>query len=241
MTRSNGVIAYEGPSQLDGEPIVLILTCIERPSNNIKTGQMVQAVVLRQSEAPTEAVKHGTDASICGDCPLRREVCHVNLIPFNAVWRKYREGGYPHLDESHLERIKARQLRLRITAYGDPSAVPIEVWENLLDWFPHHTGYTHQWRNLNERWSKFLMASCETPHDVVLAKSRGWSTFRVKNEGDPILSAEIVCPNTTNASIQCANCRLCSGSEARERHVVVDVHGLDWKKEGFQKLTTANN
>lgn len=116
MARPNGVIAYEGPSQLDGEPIVLILTCLERPSNNIKTGQMVQAVVLRQSEAPTEAVKHGTDASICVNCRL---------------------------------------------CSGKPSPSPL------------------------------------------------------RSE--------------------------CSGSSVRERHVVIDVHGLDRKVQGFQKLTTASN
>lgn len=232
----SSVVVYEGPSQLDGQPIVLILTGLERPSSNIKTGAMVQAIVLDASFKPTEALKTGADASICGNCPLRREVCYVNLVPMNHVYGAYQKGSYPYITQQHLDRIRERQLKLRITAYGDPAAVPIETWEWLLEYFHHHTGYTHQWRNLDSRWSRFLMASCETPQDVVLAKSLGWSTFRVRSEGAPMLSAEIQCPNVKNPSIQCSNCRLCSGSGERERHISIEVHGLDWKVNNFQKL-----
>jgi hypothetical protein len=234
------VIAYEGASQLTGEPIVVLLTGLERQSANIKTGNMVQAVVLDASLKPTEAIKAGSDENICGNCPLRGSICYVNLVPFNGVYKAYTEGRTPHITPEVLERAKANKRKLRITAYGDPSAVPIEVWENLLEWFPHHTGYTHQWRNLDSRWSHFLMASCEDPADIVKAHRLGWSTFRVRNEGDPMLSAEIQCPNVKDPSIQCESCRLCSGSQNRKpRHISIEVHGIQPKINKFARLTTA--
>jgi hypothetical protein len=233
------VIAYEGASQLTGEPIVMLLTGLENPSSNLKTGQMVQAVVLDGSLKPTEAIKSGSDANVCGDCPLRRGICYLNLIPFNGVYKAYAEGRTPHITQEVLERAKAKQKRLRITAYGDPSAVPFEVWKNLLQYFTHWTGYSHQWRSLDSRWSKFLMASCETEEDVVKAARLGWSTFRVRTPESPMMTNEIQCPNVADPTIQCSNCRLCSGTRGeRTRHISIEVHGLDWKVKNFGQLTT---
>lgn len=234
----NGVIAYEGESQLDGQPIVLILTRLETKSKNDKTGAMVQAIVLTQNQPPTEAIKDESDVSICGDCPLKRSVCYVNLVPMNTVWHGYQRGIYPAITQDVLDRARDKGSKLRITAYGDPSAVPLEVWQNLLEYFEHHTGYTHQWRKLDLRWSLFLMASCETEEDVRLAASRGWSTFRVRSITSPKLVNEIQCPNSMNPEIQCVSCRLCSGSDNYQRHITINVHGLDWKLKNFEAITT---
>lgn len=233
----SSVVAWEGTSQLDGQPIVLIITGLERPSANTKTGNMAQAIVIRQDQVPTEAVKSETDKSICGDCPLRKDVCYVNLVPMNQVHRAYVAGNYPTITQAVLERAKELKKRLRITAYGDPSAVPLQVWQNLLQWFPHHTGYTHQWRHLGADWSDFLMASCESEADVLLARSRGWSTFRVKNAFDEQLACEMECPNLSNPDIQCNTCRLCSGSSKSQRHIEVTVHGFNHKIKKFATLT----
>ena len=68
---ANGVVLYRGPSRLDGAPIVVVATGLQRPSENEKTGPMVQTWILRSDEHPVSAVHSGADASICGDCPLR--------------------------------------------------------------------------------------------------------------------------------------------------------------------------
>jgi hypothetical protein len=68
---SNGVILYEGPSVIDGAPIVAIATGFKSPSSNDKTGTMIQVWILRADIAPHEAQKTGADESICGDCPMR--------------------------------------------------------------------------------------------------------------------------------------------------------------------------
>lgn len=66
-----GVVLYEGPSMLDGEPIVAIATGMQTPSTNRKTGEMVQVHILLQKEHPSVAQNSGADSSICGNCPLR--------------------------------------------------------------------------------------------------------------------------------------------------------------------------
>ena len=235
----SSVVVWEGQSQLNHKPVVLILTGLERSSTNIKTGNMVQAVILDGTLKPTEAVQQGTDESVCGDCPLRKGVCYVNLVPWNQVFRAYSEKKIPHISEEVLERAKDNNRKLRITAYGDPLAVPLGVWMRLLEYFRHHTGYTHQWRrsNLNPRWTSILMASCESKLDVLEASAQGWSTFRVRNKEAQMMNKEIECPHVNNSDVKCANCRLCSGSGTGQRHVVVPVHGLEWKQNNFQQLT----
>jgi hypothetical protein len=234
----NGCVAWEGESLLDGAPIVLILTCLERPSANKKTGQMVQSFVIRQDIAPMDAVLQEKDSSVCGDCVLKRRSCYVDLRGVNVLWRHYKKGGYPPITPAALERARRRSRQLRITAYGDPSAVPLNVWEYLRSYFPSNTGYTHQWRNLEAAtWGKFLMASCDKPIDYALAKEQGWGTFRVINEGDKLFPGEIICPNRKDDLITCETCGLCSGNQNRQIHIANPVHGLKWKIENFRKVT----
>ena len=52
---ANGVILYEGPSLLDGEPIVAILTGLRSSSCNRKTGAMLQTWIMRADVSPAEA------------------------------------------------------------------------------------------------------------------------------------------------------------------------------------------
>ena len=65
-----GYTIYDGPSMLDGQRIVVIVTGI-KGSRNTKTGNMVQTYILRPDMHPLEAVRTGADVSICGDCPAR--------------------------------------------------------------------------------------------------------------------------------------------------------------------------
>ena len=47
-------VLYEGPSLLDGEPIVAILTGLRSSSGNRKTGAMLQTWILRADVSPAE-------------------------------------------------------------------------------------------------------------------------------------------------------------------------------------------
>ena len=82
------MILYEGPSILDGKPIVVIMTGAKAPSHNAKTGAMAQTYILRQDIPPLEAVKSKEDVSICGDCPHKGTSCYVNVGQGpSAVWK----------------------------------------------------------------------------------------------------------------------------------------------------------
>src|SRR5579871_6685385 len=57
-------VFYDGPSMLDGAPILGIVTGLGW-SENSKTGDMLHTWIIRRDLAPNEAVASGADASIC--------------------------------------------------------------------------------------------------------------------------------------------------------------------------------
>ena len=148
-------IIYNGPSLLDGKPIVVIATYSNR---NTKTGKVVQTYILRSDINPLEASKTGEDFSICGSCPMRGEVttdpkrkiakkrkCYVNLGQgVLIVYKAFLRGVYQEGDP----RTMGRDRFVRVGTYGDPAAVPSEVWDELLAECETWTAYTHQkpWR-----------------------------------------------------------------------------------------------
>ena len=74
------VVVYEGPSELNGAPIVAIITGLVTPSTNTKTGPMAQLWILDATTEPHVAVKTGEDESVCGDCPARNKWCYVTTF-----------------------------------------------------------------------------------------------------------------------------------------------------------------
>lgn len=238
MLKSNipdGALLWLGKSLFNNKELAVVLTGITKFSQNVKTGPMIQSFVIPIDVSPTEAIVTGKDDTVCGNCPLRRKVCYVNPMGVNGVYHKLQRGGYPPLNEEILNYIKIRQLKLRITAYGDAAATPIEMWQPIIKAASGATGYTHAWRTCDQRWSKHLMASVEKAEDVNLANSKGWRTYRVKQTDTAILSSEIACPNSINPMVQCITCRLCNGA-SKQANIVEDVHGLMWKQNNFAEL-----
>lgn len=236
---SNGAILYHGPSLLNGRPIVAIATGLFRPSSNEKTGPMVQAWILDATEEPHVAAKSGNDSSVCGGCrhkPTNDATCYVRVgdAPL-SVYRAWKEGGYPQPKD--LGALMAGR-KLRIGAYGDPAAVPFEIWEACLSQAEGHTAYTHQWHVADPRLQTIAMASCDDVGDFVHAQSLGWRTFRIRSEvTDPLLEREIVCPAAPEAGKKtaCAYCRICSGTEGKARaNVAIVVHGSKGKINNFR-------
>jgi hypothetical protein len=238
--KPQGVILYRGPSLLDGKPIVCIATGLARASKNDKTGRFIQTYILADGpERPTDAIKSGADESVCGDCPHRAGSCYVNAgrAP-NAVFDGLRRGKYPAFHpERHLRLFQGRLLRLG--AYGDPAAVPLEVWDSVTSVAKHWTGYTHQWRNCPVGYSRYCMASVETPNQAREAWAAGWRTFRVRLADQPVESGEVICPASEEAGKHktCADCRACSGTKLGGRNAspVIIVHGLHWKVASYRR------
>lgn len=227
--REKGFIIYEGPSVLDGEPIVAIATM---KTSNRKTGEMVQVWILRSDINPVEASKQKLDVSICGNCPQRWSnggACYVNIgqAP-NAVYKGYKRGLYPIFDAAlHAGRFEGRKIRLG--AYGDPAAIPFDVLNTLVSYGIGHTGYTHQakHKNFDSRYFSLVMASADTPKSAQALQAQGAKTFRVALEGDSMFDNEIECLSESKG-LSCIDCMLCDGTK---KNIAIQVHGS--RKKNF--------
>ncbi len=251
MKASNpsGVVLYRGPSLLDGKPIVAILSLSK--SSNEKTGDMVQTWILADNgESPLKNAQNGNDSSVCGDCIHRGKngklgSCYVNLVwAPNQIYKSYLAGNYPNYDPKlHNKRIIGRTLRYG--AYGDPAAIPYEVWEKLHKLSSNSTGYTHAWKNCDQRLKKFLMASADVKEDVILANSKGWRTFRVRLPEDKLLENEIICPASKEAgkTRTCVDCKACHGAgNGKAKNIAIILHGWKYKTNRYREsIAEINN
>ena len=235
-----GIILWQGKSLLDGERIAVVATGIFGKSENVKTGDMIQTYIIRRDIHPMLARRLGEDKSICGDCKHKEQsTCYVNLCHgpigvFNALV----DGSYRHFQDGDLDLFAERNVR--IGSYGDPAAVPYDIWHNLCMASKGYTGYTHQWNNkkTDQRLKNLCMASVDsiTGYNKEYAKARGmgWRTFRVF-AGDKDISIydeklddEIVCPASKEAGVltDCNKCNLCCGlQKANGKNVLINHHG----------------
>ena len=243
MAKSNGLILYRGPSALDGAPVVVIAVGLASKSGNSKTGDMLQTYIMREDIAPTQAIKTGADASICGDCKHRGDgtgkgrTCYVNVGqgPL-VVWKTFTRGGYPHAADASAIAAAGAGRVVRLGSYGDPAAVPANVWQALVSNATAHTGYTHQWR-ASQALRGLCMASADTVDEATDAQRLGWRTFRVAFPTHIARTArEAVCPASAEAGrkLVCAQCRACSGAQGQRGSVVIQAHG------GFAVMANVN-
>ena len=126
--KPTGYVIYRGPSLINGKPIVVIAIT---KSSNRKTGNMVQTYILPDNNmTPVYNAKALEDEAVCGDCKHRRGKggsCYVNLGQgVTVVTKSYWAGKYPIGLMEAMESCKDRTVRLG--TYGDPAAVPYEVW-----------------------------------------------------------------------------------------------------------------
>jgi len=228
-------IIYQGPSLYDGAPIVVIATYSDR---NTKTGAMVQTYILRADINPLEASKTGKDVSICGSCPHRGtptsdparkqakgRTCYVNLGQGVLItWRAFQRGVYPGAQTPEARRAIGRGNVVRIGTYGDPGAVPSQVWDDLLSDAQGWTAYTHRtgWR------PDLAMQSADDYHSAVLHWVAGRRTFRVMTDlGHLDHAHEVLCPASKEAGRRttCAACKLCAGTATRSpKSVAIVMH-----------------
>jgi hypothetical protein len=221
---------YRGPSKLDGAPIAAIVTL---RSSNEKTGNMAQAFVLRADVSPSDAIAAGDDRSICGDCVHRsgqtlERSCYVIWWqgPTN-VWKAFRAGRYQEPTTAAAARALTGSS-LRLAAYGDPAAVPREIWTALLAGVGSFTAYSHQWRTCDQGFRSFCMASVESEREADEAHALGWRTFRTRLAAERLRADEIICPASHEAGQRtlCESCGLCSGQQrGAARSIAIIAHG----------------
>jgi hypothetical protein len=245
--RPQGVVLYNGPSLLDGRRIVVVATALARRSKNPKTGNMVQTYILcDDGETPIEAWMSGADRSICGNCPHRHEAlgtCYVNITQGpQTVYRAFQSGTYPRFNaKRHLHLFAGRFIRLG--TYGDPAAVPLDVWDTVCGVAANWTGYTHQWRTCSRHYRKYLMASVETAGQREQALEMGYRTFRVRLADQPLEKGEFECPASAEQHhrLTCDQCKACSGAKRGGKNATPTVifHGPhiagNWRLHRFEQ------
>lgn len=239
-----GYIIYDGPSMIDGSPIVAIAL---QSSDNRKTGNMCQVYILRKDIHPQEAVWQGKDSAICGNCPHRGDgsgagrSCYVIVFQGpSKVFQAYKAGKYSVGSPKNF-----RNMNIRFGTYGDPAAVPYDILESYAKVANGYTAYTHQWRNCDSKYSNFCMASCDTEQDRIDAKEKGYRTFRVRLADSEIGEKEFSCPASEEAGkkLQCHECLACSGTRFGKTKNAGDVTIIAHGNKGItananRKLTT---
>jgi len=248
-------LLYDGPSQIDATRVGVVAYV---GGLNKKTVGMVETYILTHAHDPHEAAVRGEDVSICGGCPQRlflarqesaRRKAEGNTDPVamcyvmqargpRRAWEAWIEGRAQPMDLGVLARLQP----VRMGTYGDPCAVPFDVWAPLLTtegarW----TGYTHQWRSpfVGTEWQALVMASVDSPKLQRKAAAAGWRTFRarrwVDGEPEPIGKGEHTCPASREAGgkTTCIMCNKCGGTSTPGKHVVIIDHGFSsraaWK------------
>jgi hypothetical protein len=230
------MIIYRGPSMIDGQPIVAIATGFDGARNEKTGAGLVQVYIIRADINPVEASRTGADVSICGNCPLRGTYrdglrvegsrrCYVNLGQgVTIVWKAFERGVYPEASPADLPAIFAGRF-VRMGAYGDPAALPADIWHAILSRAAGRTGYTHQWRDPRFAYlAAYAMASADSVQDAEEAHAAGWRTFRVSEPvGWAKMAGEGLCPASHEAGKRttCDKCLLCSGAAGKGKASIV--------------------
>lgn len=238
MNRS--FIIYEGPSLIDGSPIVAIA---QVKTGNRKTGDMVQTWILRSDIDPITASRTGADTAICGDCPhkgtpsdkqtgwAKDRTCYVNLLfAPNGVYKAYKRGAYETAQGHGAIAAISKGKGCRLGSYGDPSACPSYVWESLTSEAEFVTAYTHN--PINPMPHK-IMTSTDNAAQSQSAWAKGERTFRVVSDlAQVIKGKEVLCPASDEAGNRatCATCKLCGGNSVKAKSVAIVAHGASKHK-----------
>ena len=218
---SNGYVIH------DDQHRVVIATGFSTPSDNRKTGDMVQIWILCKAEDPVTAIRTGLDRLICGNCVHRGDghgkerSCYVNVgqAPL-GIYRAWKAGRYPTLQ--FMDIFAGRKVRFG--AYGDPTHLPLSLALAIAGVSSGWTGYTHQWRKPSlQGWRQILMASVDTTAELLIARAMGWSTFRVSPDMDH-RTFETLCASERNGT-PCSVCLGCPGSRNGIQSVWIPAHG----------------
>lgn len=233
---------YETVSLFTGTPLVVVLTNISRGTANRKLAKgnnnFIQSWILDSRANPISISKARKDQSNCGDCKQRRSrkngQCYVTLIHGpQSVYNAFKRGRYTKLDltnPNHVALIYGRPFRFG--AYGDPMAINIEFWQELIKTcnLTKTTGYTHSFKqSWAKPYAKFLMASADNLKEATEAVALGFRYFRTRKAGTPLGSKEFECPASKEQGnrLSCGECFACNGTSFKETgaNPVIILHG----------------
>jgi len=230
------VVLWRGLSRLDGVTEVLAAACATQvaPSRNSKTGDMIQVAIFRADLPPAAAWRQGQDGAVCpASCVHRSSArggqnsCYVNKGRLRSAW-----GAAVQRKVVPRERLAswAKGARLRFGMEGDPSAVPLYVWEELARTAGGWAGYTAHWRQLDAAWERLFMASCSSPEEAAQAEALGWRTFSSsdspRDDRAHLAAGRKLC-HAESFGLTCNQCGGCSGlaKGSRRPSFFLPLHG----------------
>ena len=228
-------IIYEGPSLIDGQPIVVLA---QSGSRNSKTGDMVQTFIIRSDIDPITASRTGQDTAICGDCIHKGKpsdkttgtaigrTCYVTLAhaPLGK-YKAYKRGVYGYATGHKAIAALGFGKMVRLGTYGDPCAAPQGLWDSLVSRADGWTAYTHGAINPAPN---MIMTSADSPMQAESAWDRGERTFRVIGHvNDVIQGKEVLCPASEEMGKRttCESCKLCAGASVKAKSIAIVAHG----------------
>jgi hypothetical protein len=245
LTAKSSII-YQGPSLIDGSPIVVIAKVSK--SRNSKTGAMVQTYIIRSDMSPLEASKTGLDYAICGNCKHRgtpstlakhkqaiKRSCYVVLGQGpQGIYKGFMRGIYPVASGHDAIAYLGAGRMVRIGTYGDGAAVPSHIWDSLISQAKGRTGYTHQTGMTGAAVRPDItMISADTLTEAEAAWAAGNRTFRViKDVSEIVKGREISCPASAEAGFKttCMDCGLCAGNTVKAKSIAIIDHGPQNRK-----------
>lgn len=215
------IVLWTGPSALDGTPVMLIASRVAEPSQNRKTGDMVQVSIMRADMPPVDAWRIGADGAVCPEaCSHRsksrggRGTCYVNKARLTSTWQAARREAIA--GRIGVPPFLFARARVRMGMEGDPAAVPVEVIAPVLDAAGAWSMYTAAWRTLPDAWRRYAMASCDTPEDAAEAIARGWRPFASSTSPEMDQAYEAAGLTLCNAErptpVTCSSCLRCNGA-----------------------------
>ena len=246
--KANSHVFYKGNSRITGRPIVGIITSLMNGSRNQKTGEMYQVYIFVDNGIhPFENTKTGADCDVCGNCQRRPYLieagqsdlefpCYMGKEmgrAISSVWNSYQAGKIKSISRLDLlAAIRYFRRSIRISTYGDPTAIPLKVWQPMIKAAAGHTGYTQFWADKkNAKYISYFQASVSDLKQQAAARKLGWNTFRSDDSATNadlstkagrrrfLIGREIPCPNPLSKGrerlpITCAQCLQCSGLTA---------------------------
>lgn len=252
--RTRTQIFYEGPSALDPtQNVVGIGQWVG--SNSSKTSEMEQVWVFPAAvielvdgwsagPSPTKLMlDQGLDKACCNDCAFRSRAaggsgeCYTHGRPLymgaNQLLNALALRGWPRMGIEGLRKecfeLIRRDRDLRLTAYGDPLALPDEYLEVLVT--VPGTRYTSAWPHLKGQrleWAtKHFMASVRSKEEQERARGMGFRCFKVVPRGTGGKAGvdyrtEMPCPASAEMGHK-LNCKACGCCDGRQGHVAKDV------------------
>jgi len=206
-------------------------TLVVKRSRNVKTG-------------PVRIATYRTQVTCPVTCPLMGSGCYGenngvggSPTPFGHAARGDGDSDYTTLRADLTACNAGDVIRINVvgdylTSDGSPDIEYINVINDAAARGVIVLAYTHAWRSLSPDLfhpSARPQASCDSPSDVSLARSQGWSTVIVAPvgqyaNGDDIDGTRaVICPNVTNG-IKCIDCKLCAVQ--RKSTIVFPIHGM---------------